>query len=199
MSLKYYLKHYKNDSAFPKNRLEIREHHCICRSCKSLSITYIECGEKWFCSKKDERIYAAEELGKTKKRIVRRHFCLYYRRDYLKPKMEQESLKHSNLLKALRTAFDRKYPISRVFDTALARVEINKITKILDRIKNMIDEVDGNAVELENVVEILECEDDLEREFIEETIDQAVKEGTLYSPRMGYISFAINFAEKKKF
>ncbi len=35
-------------------------------------------------------------------------------------------------------------------------------------------------------------EDDLDREFIEETIDQAVKEGTLYKPRNKYIKFVDN-------
>ncbi len=84
-----------------------------------------------------------------------------------------------------------KFDIDRIF-TGQTRSKINKITKILDRIKNMINENDGNAVELENVIEILEMEEDLDREFIEETIDQAVKEGTLYKPRNKYIKFVGN-------
>lgn len=84
-----------------------------------------------------------------------------------------------------------KFDIDRIF-TGQTRSKINKITKILDRIKNMINENDGNAVELENVIEILEMEEDLDREFIEETIDQAVKEGTLYKPRNKYIKFVDN-------
>jgi len=84
-----------------------------------------------------------------------------------------------------------KFDIDRIF-TGQTRSKINKITKILDRIKNIINENDGNAVELENVIEILEMEEDLDREFIEETIDQAVKEGTLYKPRNKYIKFVDN-------
>jgi len=84
-----------------------------------------------------------------------------------------------------------KFDIDRIF-TGQTRSRINKITKILDRIKNMINENDGNAVEIENVIEILEMEEDLDREFIEETIDQAVKEGTLYKPRNKNIKFVDN-------
>ncbi len=84
-----------------------------------------------------------------------------------------------------------KFDIDRIF-TGQTRSKINKITKILDRIKNMINENDGKAVEIENVIEILEIEEDLDREFIEETINQAVKEGTLYKPRNKYIKFVDN-------
>lgn len=82
----------------------------------------------------------------------------------------------------------QKFDIDRIF-TGQTRSKINKITKILDRIKRMVDENNGNPVEIENIIEILELEPDLEIEFIEETINEAVKDGTLYKPRNNTIKY----------
>jgi len=84
-----------------------------------------------------------------------------------------------------------KFDIDRIF-TGQTRSKINKITKILDRIKNMINENDGRAVEIESAIEVLEIEEDLDREFIEETINQAVRDGTLYKPKNKYIKYVDN-------
>lgn len=187
MSLKYHLKHYENNSI---HRLQIREMHCICESCiycngdpNSLYDGDI------FCEKQDKKVHTFFKKKNSKGLKIRKHFCMFYKRDYLKPRMNNKSLKHSNLLKALKKAFDKTYPISRVF-TAETRLKINKVTKILVRIKNMINEEnDGKPVEIESVVEILDNEEDLDKKFIEEIIDQAVKEGTLCKSKEGYIIF----------
>ncbi len=81
----------------------------------------------------------------------------------------------------------QKFDIDRIF-TGQTRSKINKITQILDRIKQMVDENGGNAVAIEDVIDVLQV-DDIDREFIEETINQAVREGTLYKPKQKYIKY----------
>jgi len=81
----------------------------------------------------------------------------------------------------------QKFDIDRIF-TGQTRSKINKITQIMDRIKQMVDENGGNAVAIEDVIDVLQV-DDIDREFIEETINQAVREGTLYKPKQKYIKY----------
>ncbi|MBA7492890.1 hypothetical protein ES702_03443 [subsurface metagenome] len=177
MSLKYYLKHYENDSIIPLHRLQIRELHCICDNC--IYRESLDSGNGIiFCEKQNKRVNTFFKKKNRRNLRIRKHFCMFYKRDYLKPRWSQKYSKHSNLLRTLQIAFG-----------LIPSPKINKITKILDRIKMMINEEDGKAIKMEIIIEILECEEDLDKRFIEETIDRAIQEDLLYKPKEGYIIF----------
>lgn len=108
MSLKYYLNHYEDVLVIPLHRLQIRELHCICDSCLYCVGNSLDPGDgSILCKKQQKRVDIFSKKKNSRGLKIRKHFCMFYKRDYLKPRISNESLKHSNLLRALKKAFEK--------------------------------------------------------------------------------------------
>jgi replicative DNA helicase Mcm len=70
-----------------------------------------------------------------------------------------------------------------------SRSSINKLDKLLNRLKEIFEENHWQALERKNVIEILELEEELDEKWIKDAIDELVKEGTLYEPRNNFLRF----------
>ncbi len=70
-----------------------------------------------------------------------------------------------------------------------SRSSINKLDKLLNRLKEVFEENHWQALERKNVIEILELEEELDEKWIKDAIDELVKEGTLYEPRNNFLRF----------
>jgi len=68
------------------------------------------------------------------------------------------------------------------------RSKINKLTVLMDRLKELFEENNWKPLEKKNILQILELEQ-IEKEFVKNTIEELIKEGTLYEPKAGYIRF----------
>jgi len=71
----------------------------------------------------------------------------------------------------------------------LPRSKINKLNRLMDRLKELFEENGWKALEKKSIYQILELEEGLDREFIKNAIKEAIEEGTLYSPKNGFIKF----------
>ena len=67
-----------------------------------------------------------------------------------------------------------------------SRSKLNKLEKMLDRMKELFEENEWKALEKSNVIQLLEIEG-FDRTFIDKSIDTLLKEGTLYSPKQNQI------------
>ncbi len=72
-----------------------------------------------------------------------------------------------------------------------SRSSINKLDKLLNRLKEVFEANHWQALERKNVIEILELEEELDEKWIKDAIDELVKEGTLYEPRNNFLRFTI--------
>ena len=81
-----------------------------------------------------------------------------------------------------------KIDMDRIF-MGESRSKINKLTQLMDRLKELFDESEGRALEKKSVIQILELEENLDKEFIKNTLEEAIKEGTLYEPKNNLIKF----------
>jgi len=81
-----------------------------------------------------------------------------------------------------------KIDMDRIF-MGESRSKINKLTQLMDRLKELFDESEGRALEKKSVIQILELEENLDKEFIKNTLEEAIKEGTLYEPKNNRIKF----------
>jgi replicative DNA helicase Mcm len=70
-----------------------------------------------------------------------------------------------------------------------SRSKINKLTKLMDRLKEIFEENDWKALEKNNIIQILGLDENLDKEFIKNAIEEAIKEGTLYEPKPDTIKF----------
>ena len=70
-----------------------------------------------------------------------------------------------------------------------SRSSINKLDKLLNRLKEIFEENHWQALERKNVIEILELEEELDEKWIKDALDELVKEGTLYEPRNNFLRF----------
>ncbi|MFX0070864.1 MAG: minichromosome maintenance protein MCM [Candidatus Hermodarchaeota archaeon] len=70
-----------------------------------------------------------------------------------------------------------------------SRSKINKLTQLMDRLKEIFEDNEWKALEKKNIIQILELEEKFEKQFIKNAIEEAVKEGTLYEPKTNYIKF----------
>ena len=68
------------------------------------------------------------------------------------------------------------------------RSKINKLSMLMDRLKEIFEDNSWKAIEKKNIIEILELEQ-LEKGFIKNALGELVKEGTLYEPKPGFIKF----------
>lgn len=70
------------------------------------------------------------------------------------------------------------------------RTKINKLMRLMDRLREIAEENEWKALEMDSIIQILELEENLDKEFIKNSIKEAVREGTLYEPKTNFIKFA---------
>ncbi|MFX1320360.1 MAG: minichromosome maintenance protein MCM [Promethearchaeota archaeon] len=81
-----------------------------------------------------------------------------------------------------------KIDMDRIF-IGQSRSNLNKLETLMTRLKEISEENNWKALERDNVIQILELEESLDKKFIENAIDELIKEGTLYEPRNNFIKF----------
>ncbi|TXT67050.1 MAG: hypothetical protein BAJALOKI1v1_200016 [Promethearchaeota archaeon] len=81
-----------------------------------------------------------------------------------------------------------KIDMDRIF-VGESRSKLNKLDTLMTRLKEIFEENKWKMLEIKSVIQILELEENLDREFIKNAIDELIKEGTLYSPKIGHIKF----------
>jgi hypothetical protein len=59
----------------------------------------------------------------------------------------------------------------------------------MNRLKEIFEENGWKALERNNMIQILDLEEKLDKKFIENAIEELIKEGTLYEPKSGFIKF----------
>jgi hypothetical protein len=59
----------------------------------------------------------------------------------------------------------------------------------MNRLKEIFEENNWRSLEKVNVIQILELEENLDKKFIENALEELIKEGTLYEPKNNYIKF----------
>jgi len=69
------------------------------------------------------------------------------------------------------------------------RSKMNKLTKLMDRLKELFEDNNWKALEKTSVIQIIELEENLDRDFIKNAIKEAINEGTLYEPKPKFIRF----------
>jgi replicative DNA helicase Mcm len=70
-----------------------------------------------------------------------------------------------------------------------SRSSITKLDKLLNRLKEIFEENNWQALQRKNVIEILQLEEELDEKWIKDAIEELVKEGTLYEPRNNFLRF----------
>ena len=70
-----------------------------------------------------------------------------------------------------------------------SRSSINKLDKMLTRLKEIFEDGNWKALERNNVIQILELEEDLDEKWIKDALEELIKEGTLYEPRNNMLRF----------
>ena len=70
-----------------------------------------------------------------------------------------------------------------------SRSSINKLDKMLTRLKEIYEDGNWKALERNNVIQILELEEDLDEKWIKDALEELIKEGTLYEPRNNMLRF----------
>ncbi|MFX1569875.1 MAG: minichromosome maintenance protein MCM [Promethearchaeota archaeon] len=81
-----------------------------------------------------------------------------------------------------------KIDMDRIF-VGQSRTNLNKLETIMDILKEIFEENSWRALEKSNVIQILELEENLDKKFIENALDELIKEGTLYEPKSNQIKF----------
>jgi len=70
-----------------------------------------------------------------------------------------------------------------------SRSTLNKLDKLMNKLKEIFESNNWKALEKQSVVQILSLEDGLDEQFIKSALDELVKEGTLYEPKNNLIKF----------
>lgn len=81
-----------------------------------------------------------------------------------------------------------KIDMDRIF-VGQSRSSLNKLESLMNRLKEIFEENDWKALEKTNITQILELEENLDRKFIENALEELIKEGTLYEPKSNQIKF----------
>jgi len=81
-----------------------------------------------------------------------------------------------------------KIDMDRIF-VGQSRSSLNKLESLMNRLKEIFEENNWRALERTSVVPVLELEDNLDKKFIENALDELIKEGTLYEPKNGFMKF----------
>ncbi|MHA1327439.1 MAG: hypothetical protein ACTSRH_08975 [Promethearchaeota archaeon] len=70
---------------------------------------------------------------------------------------------------------------------AKSRSVINKLDRLLSKLKEIFEEVNWRAIEKSNAIQIISLEENLDEKWVENAIEELIKEGTLYEPRNNLI------------
>ncbi|MFX1311379.1 MAG: hypothetical protein ACFFHD_02040, partial [Promethearchaeota archaeon] len=81
-----------------------------------------------------------------------------------------------------------KIDMDRIF-VGQSRSNLNRLEMLMNRLKEIFEESNWKAIEKINIIQILELEENLDKKFIENALEELIKEGTLYEPRSGFIRF----------
>ncbi|MFX1329196.1 MAG: minichromosome maintenance protein MCM [Promethearchaeota archaeon] len=81
-----------------------------------------------------------------------------------------------------------KIDMDRIF-VGQSRSNLNRLEALMNRLKEIFEENNWKALEKNNVIQILELEESLDKKFIESALEELIKEGTLYEPKSNQIKF----------
>ncbi|UCC20113.1 MAG: minichromosome maintenance protein MCM, partial [Promethearchaeota archaeon] len=81
-----------------------------------------------------------------------------------------------------------KIDMDRIF-VGQSRSNLNRLETLMNRLKEIFEENNWKALEKSNVIQILELEENLDKNFIENALEELLKEGTIYEPRSNQIKF----------
>ena len=78
--------------------------------------------------------------------------------------------------------------MDRIF-VGQSRSNLNRLESLMNRLKEIFEENSWRPLERINIIQILDLEEKLDKKFIENAIEELIKEGTLYEPKSGFIKF----------
>jgi len=81
-----------------------------------------------------------------------------------------------------------KIDMDRIF-VGQSRSNLNRLESLMNRLKEMFEENSWRPLERNNIIQILDLEEKLDKKFIENAIEELIKEGTLYEPKNGFLKF----------
>ena len=81
-----------------------------------------------------------------------------------------------------------KIDMDRIF-VGQSRSNLNRLESLMNRLKEIFEENNWRSLDKTNVIQILELEENLDKKFIENALQELVKEGTLYEPKNNFIKF----------
>lgn len=81
-----------------------------------------------------------------------------------------------------------KIDMDRIF-VGQSRSNLNRLESLMNRLKEIFDENNWRSLDKSNVVQILELEENLDKKFIDNALQELIKEGTLYEPKSNFIKF----------
>jgi len=81
-----------------------------------------------------------------------------------------------------------KIDMDRIF-VGQSRSNLNRLESLMNRLKEIFDENNWRSLDKSNVIQILELEENLDKKFIENALQELIKEGTLYEPKSNFIKF----------
>ncbi|MFX1455763.1 MAG: minichromosome maintenance protein MCM [Promethearchaeota archaeon] len=81
-----------------------------------------------------------------------------------------------------------KIDMDRIF-VGQSRSNLNRLEALMNRLKEIFEENSWKPLEKVNVIQILDLEEKLDKKFIENAIEELMKEGTLYEPKSGFVRF----------
>ena len=81
-----------------------------------------------------------------------------------------------------------KIDMDRIF-VGQSRSNLNRLESLMNRLKEIFEENNWRSLEKNNVIQILELEENLDKKFIENALEELIKEGTVYEPKNNFIKF----------
>ena len=81
-----------------------------------------------------------------------------------------------------------KIDMDRIF-VGQSRSNLNRLETLMNKLKEIFDENNWRSLEKDNLIQILELEESLDKKFIENALEELIKEGTLYEPKNGFVKF----------
>jgi len=114
---------------------------------------------------------------------------------------------YSNLSKCYRAlglfeeawAYEEKIPLEDEYEiplefdyekTSLHKFNIEKLEIFLKRLKEIFEQNEWKPILRSNIVDILTLEELLDKKYVDNVIDELIKEGTLSEPKSDYISYS---------